>query len=215
MFVCYAMAYYSKNVKVAHFQGPFTFYESCLMSFVQSNGMPFVLHGYPIHTCFCYLDTTLMPSVWACHMVHFRLPHYLRIYEAFISGVPSVCIVFVVPDLVGDALRVTSQCRVSDIAPAWMSRRPGCETEPKDWLAPSGSSFLPRRPFVTNLRLPFFVFYFIKLPVPLRPRCRSSSPRRGMIFLLSTSSRPILGPTEPHIQWVIGAFSPGVKRSGY
>jgi hypothetical protein len=32
------------------------------------------------------------------------------------------------------------------------------------------------------------------------------------IFLFSTSSRPVPGPTQPHIQWVPGALSPGVKR---
>jgi hypothetical protein len=88
------------------------------MSFVQYNGMPFVLRGYPIHTCFCYLDTTLMLSVWPSHMVHFRLPRYLRISEAFISGFPNVCIVFAVPALGGDALRVTLLCWVLDVTPA-------------------------------------------------------------------------------------------------
>jgi hypothetical protein len=33
-------------------------------------------------------------------------------------------------------------------------------------------------------------------------------------FLLSTSSRLALGLTQPHIQWVLGALSPGVKRPG-
>jgi hypothetical protein len=35
-----------------------------------------------------------------------------------------------------------------------------------------------------------------------RLRGRNSSPDRGKIFLLSTSSRPVLGPTQPPIQWV-------------
>jgi hypothetical protein len=30
--------------------------------------------------------------------------------------------------------------------------------------------------------------------------------------IFSTSSRPALGPTQPPIQWVAGALSPGVKR---
>jgi hypothetical protein len=47
-----------------------------------------------------------------------------------------------------------------------------------------------------------------------RPRGRSSSPGRGKIFLFSTLSRPVLGPTQPLIQWVLGALSPGVKRPG-
>jgi hypothetical protein len=39
--------------------------------------------------------------------------------------------------------------------------------------------------------------------------------RRGLgIFLFTTASRPALGPTQPPIQWVPGALSLGVKRSG-
>jgi hypothetical protein len=38
--------------------------------------------------------------------------------------------------------------------------------------------------------------------------------RRGLgIFLFSTASSPALGPTQPPIQWVPEAPSPGVKRS--
>jgi hypothetical protein len=32
--------------------------------------------------------------------------------------------------------------------------------------------------------------------------------------IFSTSSRPALGPSQPPIQWVPGALSPGVKRQG-
>jgi hypothetical protein len=42
----------------------------------------------------------------------------------------------------------------------------------------------------------------------------SSSPGRTKNFLLSTSSRLVLGPTQPPLQWVPGILSPGVKRSG-
>jgi hypothetical protein len=45
-------------------------------------------------------------------------------------------------------------------------------------------------------------------------RGRSSGPDRGKIFLLSTSSRPVLGPTLPLIQLLRGAISPGAKRPG-
>jgi hypothetical protein len=37
-------------------------------------------------------------------------------------------------------------------------------------------------------------------------------PSKGKIFLLSTVSTPALGPTQPPIQWVLGAHSLGVKR---
>jgi hypothetical protein len=47
-----------------------------------------------------------------------------------------------------------------------------------------------------------------------RPRCRSSSPGRVKDFHFSISSRPPLRPTQPPIEWVPGALSPGVKRSG-
>jgi hypothetical protein len=39
--------------------------------------------------------------------------------------------------------------------------------------------------------------------------------RQGLgIFLSTTLSRPVLGPTQPPIQWVPGALSLGVKRPG-
>jgi hypothetical protein len=39
--------------------------------------------------------------------------------------------------------------------------------------------------------------------------------RRGLeIFLFTTASRTALGPTHPHIQWVQGVLSLGVKRPG-
>jgi hypothetical protein len=34
------------------------------------------------------------------------------------------------------------------------------------------------------------------------------------IFLLTTSSKPALGPTQPHIHWVPGTLSLGVKQPG-
>jgi hypothetical protein len=46
-----------------------------------------------------------------------------------------------------------------------------------------------------------------------RPRGRSSNHGRVTNFLFSTSSRRAMGPTQPLIQWVTGALSPGLKRS--
>jgi hypothetical protein len=47
-----------------------------------------------------------------------------------------------------------------------------------------------------------------------RPRGRSSSPGSVKNFPFSMSSRPALGLTQPPIQSIPGAFSPGVKRPG-
>jgi hypothetical protein len=47
-----------------------------------------------------------------------------------------------------------------------------------------------------------------------RPMGRSSISGRVKNFLSSMSSIPALGPSQPHIQWVPGALSQGVKRSG-
>jgi hypothetical protein len=46
-----------------------------------------------------------------------------------------------------------------------------------------------------------------------RPRGRSSSPGKVKHFLFSMSSKLILGPTQPPIQWVPVVLSPGVKGS--
>jgi hypothetical protein len=43
---------------------------------------------------------------------------------------------------------------------------------------------------------------------------RSSSPGGVKNFHFSMSSRPALGSTQPPIQWLPGALSPGVKRPG-
>jgi hypothetical protein len=42
----------------------------------------------------------------------------------------------------------------------------------------------------------------------------SSSPDGGETFLISTSCRLVLGPTQPPIQWVLGTLSKGVKQLG-
>jgi hypothetical protein len=44
---------------------------------------------------------------------------------------------------------------------------------------------------------------------------RNLSPGRCKMFLLSMSSRQILGPRQPSIQWVLGVIYPRVKRSGH
>jgi hypothetical protein len=48
-----------------------------------------------------------------------------------------------------------------------------------------------------------------------RPRGQILSPGRDKNFLFSTSSRLALGSTQPPIQWLPGAFSPGVKCPGH
>jgi hypothetical protein len=47
-----------------------------------------------------------------------------------------------------------------------------------------------------------------------RPGYDSRQGRRRDISLLTTASRPALGPTQTPIQWVPGALSPKVKRPG-
>jgi hypothetical protein len=47
-----------------------------------------------------------------------------------------------------------------------------------------------------------------------RPRGRSSCPSGGKNFHFSMSSRLVLGSTQPPIQWVPGALSPGGKATG-
>jgi hypothetical protein len=41
---------------------------------------------------------------------------------------------------------------------------------------------------------------------------RGSVPGEVGNFFFDTMSRPVLGPTQPPIQWVLGAISLGVKR---
>jgi hypothetical protein len=43
----------------------------------------------------------------------------------------------------------------------------------------------------------------------------SWSPGGGKNVIFFTSSRPALGSTQPPIQWVLGALSPGVKQPGH
>jgi hypothetical protein len=47
-----------------------------------------------------------------------------------------------------------------------------------------------------------------------RPRGRNSSPGKGRIFLLSTSSIPAHKPTKLPFQWVPSALSPGESGRG-
>jgi hypothetical protein len=64
-------------------------------------------------------------------------------------------------------------------------------------------------------RLKFIIYFSFGAIIFLgRPRGRSSSPGSVKNFLFSTSSRPTLGPTQPPIQWVSEALSPGLKQLG-
>jgi hypothetical protein len=48
------------------------------------------------------------------------------------------------------------------------------------------------------------------------PDDRGFESHQGLgIFLLTTASRPALGPTQPPVQWVQEALSLGVKRPGH
>jgi hypothetical protein len=61
------------------------------------------------------------------------------------------------------------------------------------------------------------IFYFSRYSDYLRagrPRGRSSSPGTVKNFLPFTSSKPALGFTQPPIQWVPGALSPGLQLAG-
>jgi len=42
-----------------------------------------------------------------------------------------------------------------------------------------------------------------------------NSQQKQGIFLLATASRPLLGPTQPPIQWAPEAFPPGIKQPGH
>jgi hypothetical protein len=59
-----------------------------------------------------------------------------------------------------------------------------------------------------------FIFFLCLQLMARRPRVRISSPGRVKNFLFSTSSRQVLGSTQPPIKWVPGVLSPGVKRPG-
>jgi hypothetical protein len=86
---------------------------------------------------------------------------------------------------------------------------------------------LDTRPRPVRLHFPQFIYSLITLPCNPGwlsrhsdwlwaglPRCRCSSPDRAKIFLLYTSSRPALGFTQPHIQWLPEALSLRLKRPG-
>jgi hypothetical protein len=59
--------------------------------------------------------------------------------------------------------------------------------------------------------IPEIVQSVYRLATDWTTKGRSSSPGRGKNFLFSMSSRWVLGPTQPAIQWVLVALSLGVK----
>jgi hypothetical protein len=64
-----------------------------------------------------------------------------------------------------------------------------------------------------HIRYSFYSEHFIRNIILLlgQQRGQNSSPSRGMILLLFMSSRLVLRPTQPPIQWVPRPLSPGVK----
>jgi hypothetical protein len=65
------------------------------------------------------------------------------------------------------------------------------------------------------LLIVYFMVYGIGIAAGYRPDDRGIGVRVPVgSRILSTSSRPPLGPTQPPIQWVPGALSPGMKRPG-
>jgi hypothetical protein len=63
-----------------------------------------------------------------------------------------------------------------------------------------------------NVHVLFSISRYSDWLLARRPRGQSSSPSMVKNFLFSMSSRPALGSTQPQIQWVLGALSPGIKR---
>jgi hypothetical protein len=68
--------------------------------------------------------------------------------------------------------------------------------------------------WLLNIIMSFIVFHISDWLRAGQTRGCSSSPGGGKNFCLSMLSRPALGPTQSPTQWVLGAFSPGVKRPG-
>jgi hypothetical protein len=79
---------------------------------------------------------------------------------------------------------------------------------------PLGMNYVrqPRFHCIFYLSLPMHRIRDSQVGIATGYRLGYSGPCRGKIFLLFTSSRPALGPTNPTIQLVPGALSPGVKR---
>jgi hypothetical protein len=62
--------------------------------------------------------------------------------------------------------------------------------------------------------LPSSIWKYVIAETAGRPRGQSSSPGAVKNFRFSISSRPDLGPTQFIIQWILGKFYQGVKRTG-
>jgi hypothetical protein len=60
----------------------------------------------------------------------------------------------------------------------------------------------------------FGIFYFLYFSGARAGRPGFNSRQGQEIFLYSTASRPALGLTQPPVQWMPGALSPGVKLPG-
>jgi hypothetical protein len=129
--------------------------------------------------------------------------------------------------------KYSSSVSSDDCAPATMKHKSSQILDREPYIPRTGQTSgdalyvaFRRRPVRISTRTPAtqLLFYFSQ---SLPGKCRDTPQSvcrwagrpgfdswQGKVFLLSTSFRPALGPTQPQIQRVSGAFFLGVKRQG-
>jgi hypothetical protein len=66
--------------------------------------------------------------------------------------------------------------------------------------------------YLTEFQIPSLLKFGIAQSVQKLQASRTGfSPRKRKIFIISTESKPILGTTEPPLQWILEYLSPGSK----